>query len=99
LLTHGCDILNRLCVEGLAADEERCRQHVESSTATVTALVPVIGYENATRLAKLAAERRRSLKETAVTEGMLTAQQFEESVSPEAVCRLGSPLVRREESA
>jgi aspartate ammonia-lyase len=97
LLAHGCDILRRHCVEGLAADEERCRKHVESSTATVTALVPVIGYENATRLAKLAAERRRSLKETAMAEGMLTAQQFEESVSPEAVCRLGSPLVRREE--
>jgi aspartate ammonia-lyase len=97
LLAHSCDILRRLCVEGIVANEERCREHVETSTATVTALVPVIGYENAARLAKLATERRKSLKETAIMEGMLTAQQFEESVSPEAVCRLGSPLVRREE--
>jgi aspartate ammonia-lyase len=97
LLSHGCDIMRRFCVEGIVADEERCREHVEGSTATATALVPVIGYENATRLAKLASERRKSLKETAITEGMLTAQQFEERVSPEAVCRLGSPLVRREE--
>jgi aspartate ammonia-lyase len=97
LLAHGCDILRRHCVEGLVANEERCRQHVESSTATATALVPVIGYENATRLARLATEKRKSLRETAITEGMLTAEQFEESVSPEVVCRLGSPLVRREE--
>jgi len=97
LLAHGCDILRRYCVEGMVADEERCREHVETSTATITALVPAIGYEKATRLAKLAAERRESLKETAIMEGMLTAQQFEEWVSPEAVCRLGSPLGRREE--
>jgi aspartate ammonia-lyase len=97
LLAHGCDIMRRFCVEGMVADEERCREHVEGSTATVTALVPAIGYENATRLIKLASERRKSLKETAITEGMLTAQQFEEWVSPEAVCRLGSPLIRREE--
>jgi aspartate ammonia-lyase len=99
LLAHGCDILRRYCVEGMVADEDRCRQHVEGSTATVTALVPVIGYENATRLAKLAAQSRRSIKETAIAEGMLTAQQFEESVSPEAVCRLGSPLTRKEEKS
>ena len=97
LLAHGCDIMRRYCVEGMVADEERCRKHVEGSTATVTALVPAIGYENAARLMKLAGERRKSLKETAITEGMLTAQQFEEWVSPEAVCRLGSPLARREE--
>lgn len=97
LLAHGCDIMRRFCVEGMVADEERCREHVEGSTATATALVPAIGYENATRLIKLASERRKSLKETAITEGMLTAQQFEEWVSPEAVCRLGSPLIRREE--
>jgi len=97
LLAHGCDIMRRFCVEGMVADEKRCREHVEGSTATVTALVPAIGYENAARLIKLASKRRKSLKETAITEGMLTAQQFEEWVSPEAVCRLGSPLVRKEE--
>jgi aspartate ammonia-lyase len=97
LLTHGCDIMRRFCVEGMVADEKRCREHVEGSTATATALVPAIGYENAARLIKLASKRRKSLKETAITEGMLTAQQFEEWVSPEAVCRLGSPLVRKEE--
>jgi aspartate ammonia-lyase len=99
LLAHSCDIMRRFCVEGIIANEARCREHVEGSTATATALVPLIGYENATRLAKLATERRKSLKETAITEGMLTAQQFEEWVSPEAVCRLGSPFVRKEEGS
>jgi aspartate ammonia-lyase len=90
LLSRGCDILRRHCVEGIEADEERCRRHVENSTATVTALLPVIGYERACRLAKSAAETGRSIKEAALAEGMLTAEEFEELVSPEAVCRLGS---------
>jgi aspartate ammonia-lyase len=91
LLARSCDILRRLCVEGIQADEERCRLHVESSTATATALLPVIGYERACRLVKLAGQTGKSLKEIAIAEGMLTAQQFDELVSPEAVCRLGSP--------
>jgi hypothetical protein len=78
-------------VEGVRANEDRCRHHVESSTATVTALVPAIGYEGASQLAKRANERRKTIKEVAIEEGMLTPEQFDELVSPEAVCRLGSP--------
>jgi aspartate ammonia-lyase len=97
LLARSCDIFRRLCVEGIQADEARCRKHVESSTATATALLPLIGYEAACRLVKLSGESGKSIKEIAVAEGMLTPEQFEELVSPEAVCRLGSPmLVRRE---
>ena len=91
LLARSCDILRRYCVEGIKANEERCRIHVENSTATATALVPVIGYEGACRLVQLANEMGRSIKETAIEKGMLTAEQFDELVSPEAVCRLGSP--------
>jgi aspartate ammonia-lyase len=76
----------------MTADEKRCRQHVESSTATATALVPALGYEAAAGLVKLAMETGGSLKAVAVKEGLLTAEQFEELTSPEAVFRLGSPL-------
>lgn len=100
LLARACDILRRLCVEGIEADGERCRQYVESSTATATALLPAIGYQAACRLVQLARESGRSIKETAIASGMLTAEQFDQLVSPEAVCRLGSPSVqeKREEN-
>jgi len=95
LSARACDILRRYCVDGIEADEERCKRHVESSTAAATALLPAIGYEAAARLVKLAVEQRKSIKETAIREGILTADQFEELVSPEAVCRLGSPASSR----
>ena len=50
LLTRGCEILRRLCVEGIEADEAACRRQVENATASATALVPLIGYDRATAL-------------------------------------------------
>jgi len=98
LLNQSCDILRRFCVAGIEADEERCRMHVESSTAIATALLPMLGYEGVSRILQRAAETGRSIRQTAVEEGFLTPKQFDELVSPEAVCRLGSPvLLRREE--
>ncbi|MBI4832744.1 MAG: aspartate ammonia-lyase [Candidatus Lindowbacteria bacterium] len=98
LLAHGCDILRRLCVEGIEADEDRCRKHVESSTATATALLPLIGYEAACRLVGLARKTGSSIKDLAVAERMTTPEQFDELVSPEAVCRLGSVHLEKEQS-
>jgi aspartate ammonia-lyase len=91
LLARADDMLRTRCVEGIEADEARCRAHVEGSTAIATALLPAIGYEHATRLAQKAHETGRSVRELALAEGLLTAQQLAELVSAEAVTRLGSP--------
>jgi aspartate ammonia-lyase len=96
LLSNSCDTFRRCCVAGIEADEERCRLHVESSTATATALLPALGYEAACRVVKLAAERKRTIKQVAIDEGLLTEKQFNELVSPEAVTRLGSPITPKE---
>jgi len=82
---------------GDGADEERCRKHVEGSTATATALVPAIGYENATRLAKLAAEKAEESQRDCHHGRDADRSAVEEWVSPKVVCRLGSPLPEREE--
>ncbi|MDR3670869.1 MAG: aspartate ammonia-lyase [Holophaga sp.] len=89
LLARGCDILRRHCVLGLSADEARCRSQVENGTAAATALLPLIGYDQA---AALAAEARRTglgLKATALASGLVSAEQFDQLTSPEAVGRLG----------
>ena len=91
LLARSCRILRERCVEGIEADEARCRRHVESSTATVTALAQLLGYEGASHLFDYARGRGLSIKEAAIDGGFVTPGQFEELTSPEAVCRLGSP--------
>jgi len=91
LLAGAARILRRFCVEGITADEERCRAHVEASTAVVTALVARVGYEAACTVARKATERRCSIRDVVLADGILTEAEFFELTTPEAVCRLGSP--------
>ncbi|MFW6369491.1 MAG: aspartate ammonia-lyase [Myxococcota bacterium] len=90
LLTRACHALRRFCVEGIRANVERCRAHVDGATATVTALIPRLGYEEAARVAARARREGRSPREVAVSMG-LTPQEIDELTGPLAVCRLGSP--------
>jgi aspartate ammonia-lyase len=91
LLARAARILCRFCVEGMTADEERCRAHVNASTAVVTALVARLGYEAASAIARKASERRSTIREVVLADGALTEREFDELTTPEAVCRLGSP--------
>jgi aspartate ammonia-lyase len=72
---------------------------VAGATATVTALVEAIGYEQATEVALAAKGERRSLRDLVIERGLLTGEQFDELVSAEAVTRLGSPAPRGAEPA
>jgi aspartate ammonia-lyase len=92
LLGRANDILRRHCIEELKAEEARCRAHVEGSTATATALVTPLGYERASEVAREAREQGRSLREIVVGSGLLTEAKFDQLISPEAVCRLGSEI-------
>ncbi len=91
LLAAACSILRRHCVEGIVADEERCRRHVLGATATVTALVGKIGYEQAQMLAAEMPGGGGDLRDLVIERGLLTAVEFDHLVSAEAVTRLGSP--------
>jgi len=90
LLTAACAVFTERCVDGIEADRECCRRHVEGSTATVTALVERIGYDAAQELALDAAEQGRGVKQLAVEQKLLTAEEFDALTSPEQVTRLGS---------
>ncbi len=88
LLARACAILRSHCVEGLEADEERCRRHVENGTAAATALLPLLGYEATCAL--VARTQGGSLKDQGIQEGLFTEAQFSELTSAEAVNQLGS---------
>jgi len=91
LLAQGDEVLRRFCIEGLEADEERCAMHVRASSAAATALVPEIGYEAACDVVRTAQAEGATIRDVVVAKGLLTAAQYEELLSAEAVCRLGTP--------
>jgi aspartate ammonia-lyase len=99
VLARADDVLARLCVDGIEVDEARCRAHVENSTAAATALVPALGYERAGEAARLAKEQGKTLRLVVTENGWMSAAEFDKAISPEAVCRLGSPARRVSEES
>jgi aspartate ammonia-lyase len=73
------------CVEGITANEDVCKHYLEHSIGTVTALNPVIGYEKATELAAEALESGEGIIPLIREKHILTDQQIDEILSPEAL--------------
>jgi len=79
MLMRGMVTLREKCVLGIEADEERCRELLDGSLVTVTALNPYIGYNEAARVAKIALKTRRTIREVALSEGVMTEAQLAEA--------------------
>jgi len=90
LLRRAADTLARLCVDGLTANAAVCRRHVENSTAILTALAGRIGYKRAGEVAAEANRTARTVRQVVMDRGLLSQEEFDQLVSPEAVMRLGS---------
>ncbi|RMF70901.1 MAG: class II fumarate hydratase [Acidobacteria bacterium] len=77
------------CIVGIRPNRERIAELVERTLMLVTALNPVIGYDNAAKVAKKAYAENKSLKEAAVELGLLTAEEFDRHVRPEKMVGRG----------
>lgn len=71
------------CVNGIKANTDFIKKHLDNSLMLVTALNPHIGYDNAAKIAKAAYENGTTLKQEAVNLGLLTAAEFDQYVRPE----------------
>ena len=83
MLMRGMVVLRGKCIIGIEADRERCRELLEGSLVTVTAINPYIGYGEASRVAKLALKTRRSIRDIVLEEGLMTEAQLAEAFSPD----------------
>ncbi len=71
------------CVTGIEANEGRIAELVDRSLMLVTALAPIIGYDNATAVAKKAHAEGTTLREAALALGVVSAEAFDRVVRPE----------------
>ena len=83
LLTDACRAFREFCVEGLAPDYEQIERHLRHSLMLVSALNPIIGYDNAAKVAKKAHTERTTLREAAIELGLLSGEEFDAAVRPE----------------
>lgn len=83
LLSDAIISFSENCVQGIKPNEKQIQNNLEKSLMLVTALNPHIGYENAAKIAKEAYNSGKTLKETAVSLGLVSPEDFDVWVKPE----------------
>ncbi|GAA4742687.1 class II fumarate hydratase [Actinomycetospora chibensis] len=93
LLANAARLLADRVLEDTEADEEACRRYAESSSAIVTPLNRLLGYEEAAKIAKTAMKQRKTIREVIddegyVSDGKLTQAQLDEALDVLAMTRV-----------
>ena len=83
LLADGCRSFNDNCVAGIEPNREVIETHLKNSLMLVTALNPVIGYDNAAKIAKTAWADNTTLREAAIKLELLSGEEFDRHVRAE----------------
>ncbi|HQB38216.1 MAG TPA: aspartate ammonia-lyase [Deltaproteobacteria bacterium] len=83
MLCNGFQVLADKCVDGITANRERCREMVINSIGIVTALNPIIGYEQSAAVAKQALATGRSVYDLVLEQGLMEKELLDEVLSTE----------------
>jgi len=81
-LANGARVFADACVHGIEADEVRCAELVQRSLMLVTALNPLIGYDQAAAVAKEALATNRTLREIVLEKKLLDAATLDRALDP-----------------
>jgi fumarate hydratase class II len=82
LVSAAAKLFAEKCIDGITANEDRCRAFLENSLAMSTGLVPVIGYEKAAEIAGEAYRKGKTVREIATEQKVLPETQLEELLDP-----------------
>ena len=82
LIGEGCVSFNDKCAIGIEPIEANIKTNLNNSLMLVTSLNTKIGYYKAAEIAQTAHKEGKTLKQTAIDLGYVTAEQFDEWVVP-----------------
>ena len=82
LIGEGCMSFNDKCAVGIEPIEQNITAHLNNSLMLVTALNTKIGYYKAAEIAQTAHKEGKTLKQTAIDLGYVTAEEFDAWVIP-----------------
>ncbi|MCB2194966.1 MAG: aspartate ammonia-lyase [Bacteroidetes bacterium] len=83
MLSNGMKTFKYRCVDGIKANEKRCKEMVQNSIGIVTALNPVLGYETCSSLAKEALNKELSVYDLVIEKGILSKAKLDTLLMPE----------------
>ncbi len=84
LLTSASRVFAKRCIAGLEVDREKCEGNIEQSLAMCTALAPVIGYDQAAKIAKVAYDTGRTVRQVALETSGIPKSKLDELLDPKS---------------
>ncbi|GGE52830.1 aspartate ammonia-lyase [Halopseudomonas oceani] len=85
MLKEACQMLEHRCIRGIIANEQACAAHVDNSIGIITALVPHIGYSNASRIAHTALMTGSTIKALIIEENLMSESELNLLLSPQSM--------------
>jgi aspartate ammonia-lyase len=89
ILRQAMIVMTERCVRGIRADEARCRELLDRSTAVATALSPYIGYAATADIAKESVKTGRPVRDLVRERKLLPDDRLDAVLSPEAMTQPG----------
>ena len=83
MMTKGMITLREKCIDGITANVEHCKELVYNSIGIVTALLPVLGYETCSKLARDAMESGKSVYDLILEQKLLSKDELDNLLKPE----------------
>jgi aspartate ammonia-lyase len=85
LLINYIPVFIEKCVSGITANEQRCRNYLNSSAALGTVLNPELGYQKTAELIKKALAEEKSIREYVIENDILSQEKMDALLDPEKV--------------
>ncbi|HJJ45522.1 MAG TPA: lyase family protein, partial [Methanocorpusculum sp.] len=99
-IDHAAWTFTRNCINGIKANEERCRELVDSSVGVITAICPHVGYKKAAAVAKEAIKTGASVRDLIKKENLLNEDELRRIMDPMSMTTPGivaEELLKRRE--
>ena len=87
ILSNSINIFNDKLLIKLKANELKCNEYIEDSLAMCTSLAPIIGYDEATKIAYEAYKKNKTIREILTKKNILSAKQINELLNPESMIK------------
>jgi len=89
IIKNAQNMLVERCIDGITANEKRCKEFIERSIGIVTALNPHIGYEKTCMVAKEALRDNKSIREVVLAHQLLEKEKLNKILNPYEMTKSG----------
>jgi len=78
ILSSASEVFAEKCIKKITANHDKCSSYVDNSLDIAVKLIPYIGYDKASEIAKKAYAQNQTVKEVVMEEKILTEKQMKE---------------------